>query len=347
MFNYRPNFIPNKFVIIGAGGTGGRLVPLLAQFVKSANWIHDPKIFIVDHDTVEDKNLVRQNFIKLDLNKPKARVLAERYGRAFDIEIVPVVEKVESFRNIGHMYLGTENLVTGSQEMLDGLHNTVVFICVDSANARRAILSHICRSHSTTMLVLDAGNENDFGQVVIYNPVIFTPSSVYGTNNGMDHISLENDVVPIEAKIANLPLPTKFYNEMKDNPAAANCAELDQTLAINAAMATTMMGVVQNFLYSKPISYHRINVTLTNGSIPQYYTFKQFKEDCYDIFNAKGECTKFETSIGVTLPHVDNTREITQLDKEMTDYKEKFKAKALPPLTEITGRKKKEAKEPA
>ncbi len=43
MYFFRPNFIPRRIVVFGCGGTGSRLVPLLAQFIKTCSWVQNPE----------------------------------------------------------------------------------------------------------------------------------------------------------------------------------------------------------------------------------------------------------------------------------------------------------------
>jgi hypothetical protein len=60
--------------IIGAGGTGGWLIPALAKMA-------DPRLFHVwDGDDVEEKNVLRQNFSQVEVGEAKAVIMLERYG---------------------------------------------------------------------------------------------------------------------------------------------------------------------------------------------------------------------------------------------------------------------------
>lgn len=59
MFRYVPRVIPTKIFVIGCGGTGSRLVPLLAQFIKTVTagenprgTVVDPVIYLIDDDVV-------------------------------------------------------------------------------------------------------------------------------------------------------------------------------------------------------------------------------------------------------------------------------------------------------
>jgi hypothetical protein len=60
------------------------------------------------------------------------------------------------------------------------------------------------------------------------------------------------------------------YYESMTAETTLSCADLDQTMAINTMMAVTMFGVIQNFYYAKPISFYRVNVSLSHGSTPEY-----------------------------------------------------------------------------
>lgn len=90
---------PNvSIVLVGCGGTGGYLVPKLARLLMTLKeFRRDTRyhLTLIDPDTVEEANLYRQNFIQMDLGKNKAHVLAERYGRHFEIDIASSDEKVE------------------------------------------------------------------------------------------------------------------------------------------------------------------------------------------------------------------------------------------------------------
>ena len=63
---------PVKIVIIGAGGTGGNIIPHLYRIAFSSD--RHCKIVICDGDIVERKNLIRQNFAACDIGENKAQV---------------------------------------------------------------------------------------------------------------------------------------------------------------------------------------------------------------------------------------------------------------------------------
>lgn len=272
MISYMPTFVPNKVLIIGGGGTGGRLVPLIAQFLKVCAWVQNPEITIIDDDVVEEKNLQRQNFIMPDVGKPKAQVLAQRYSRAFNIQITPVVARVTPFiveymAQNDKRYQANADMQTIFNKYAN---NAIIVMCVDSPEARRHILGRIMVAKMNNphgnILLLDSGNENDFGQVSV-------STGVLPNTRGM-HTYLRSwgRTVPGDLVLPCIPLNTKYFTEMtvEKGKEALSCADLDQTMAINTLMANTMFGIIQNLLYSKPITFHRINVTLKDGSTPEY-----------------------------------------------------------------------------
>ena len=79
-----PKTAPVKVIIIGAGGTGGYVIPHLYRISFAAE--RSMRILVCDGDVVEEKNLIRQNFVEQDVGRNKAQVLAERYSAAFGIE---------------------------------------------------------------------------------------------------------------------------------------------------------------------------------------------------------------------------------------------------------------------
>lgn len=75
-----PITLPVKIVMLGAGGTGGYVAPHLYRLAYLSQ--RPIQILICDGDTVEEKNLFRQNFVDIDVGQNKAAVLARRYAAA-------------------------------------------------------------------------------------------------------------------------------------------------------------------------------------------------------------------------------------------------------------------------
>ena len=277
IFKWTPNFVPNKIFVFGCGGTGSRVVPLVAQFMKSCAWIVQPEVILVDFDIVEEKNLTRQNFIPQDIGKNKAVVLANRYSKAFNITITAITSKVTrspSNRN-EEIALKTFEEQLATNEM----RNNIFILCVDSPNARREIVRAIMAycSKSPNNIVIDAGNENDFGQVTV--------TSI----NGLDISSYERELlgklenhIPVTMDLKYIPIDPAYFDDMA-TVSTPSCAELDQTMAINTLMAVNIFGIVQNIYYVKSLSFFRIDVSMQYGSIPQHINIDYLKR-CMNDF---------------------------------------------------------------
>jgi molybdopterin/thiamine biosynthesis adenylyltransferase len=258
VFTYRPHTLPQQFFIIGGGGTGGRLVPLLAQFIRSITkdvgargWLVDPSIVIVDDDVVEEKNLIRQNFISRDVGKHKAVVLAERYSKAFGVNIHPVVQRITASTAL-------EKVLVEKIPAKDfiGVKDAVIFMCVDSVKARRDVLLAFTQMNmnlgSKPYFVIDAGNEDTFGQVKFFH--LQAIASGFKEETSSVTTMKAPVMAPEKVSLPFIPIDTKYYDSIVDNQ-AVSCAELDQTLAINAQMAVMMQGVVQNYMHFKPFTF--------------------------------------------------------------------------------------------
>lgn len=266
MIYYRPDFIPNRFVIFGVGGTGSRLVPLVAQFIRTCNWIINPEIALIDPDVVEDKNLSRQNFVSIDVGKSKSQVLASRYSRAFNTNIISFKDTVKALPSYPED--SAEKYI-----YLNRIQGLVVFLCVDSVSARQEIIKFLRGINARNMLIIDAGNENDFGQVHI------SSSNSITFNFGREYLNklLEEKMIPVDMELPAVPYNDGYFTNMVSS-AGPSCAELDQTMAINTLMAVNMFGVLQQFVYNKPINFHRLDISLAHGAIPQYFTLRYLNE---------------------------------------------------------------------
>lgn len=150
---------PVKIVMLGAGGTGGHIAPHLYRLLYA---LERPVRFVIcDGDKVEEKNLVRQNFIPADLGENKAKVLAERYASAFGLETEYVPAFIED-RN-GLKQLLTSGARRGNEQ--GRLREQVILIgAVDNNRSRR--LCHQVFQETEDLIYIDSGNGEHTGQVV-------------------------------------------------------------------------------------------------------------------------------------------------------------------------------------
>lgn len=172
---------PDRVVIllVGCGGTGSFAAHILAQL---ANWAKsngmDLRLYFVDPDKVEEKNLVRQNFCAAEVGYPKAFTLAWRYTAAFGLTITPVVERFSA--ELLRRYIPSFS----PQGTL-----TIVIGAVDNVCARRDIAEAITAwleqhgdSHDRPLgnardrlWWIDSGNERTSGQVLAGNSLAPEP----------------------------------------------------------------------------------------------------------------------------------------------------------------------------
>lgn len=268
--NFQMPHVPQTVVIIGCGGTGGRVIPPIAQLIRNNPMLIEPEMVLVDFDEVEAKNLARQNFISKDVGSNKAEVLAERYSRAFNVKITPITVAAGTSEYRQALELNGLNL------RLSG--PTLYILCVDSVAARKQIISsalELQRGSAYESVVIDAGNEDIFGQVKLWT-----------TSNLPDDLAISMEtatnwfqgVIPptVQARedgkvvLQGIPPDIDEYMTMQEGQGTGSCADLDQTLAINNMMAAACISMAQNILLNKPMSYVEWRFDLFNGieSIP-------------------------------------------------------------------------------
>jgi len=186
---------PVKIVIIGAGGTGGYVIPHLYRICFASE--RRTRVIVCDGDIVEQKNLIRQNFIEQDVGENKAKVLAERYSAAFGIETEYVPGFIENEESL--LKLIEPELI----QHYPTVYSRVILIgAVDNNRSRQ--ICHNAFLKSKDLIYIDSGNGESTGQVVcgirqknrtLYKPVC----SVYPD---MLEITDAQDLLPTEMSCA-------------------------------------------------------------------------------------------------------------------------------------------------
>lgn len=240
---------------------------------------------------MEQKNLLRQNFITPDIGKSKAEVLASRYSKAYNITIMPIVERL---RGDHALYDRIFSNASREQYPIKGNAKSALIIsCVDNMEARRNILNTFSPIWSNMGIFLDGGNEDVYGQVMISNPyylLIDNYSKELVKDVGV--ITGLPEMLPVTGTAQGIPIDSNFYSSTQDKPSERSCADLDQTMAINTMVATTMFSLVQTILYSRPINFNRLNISMA-GTFPELLTVKNIARlaithDEYRALDGKG-----------------------------------------------------------
>ena len=205
-------------IVLGAGGTGSILIPALIRYLKSRSGFTIESFTIIDGDTVETKNLERQNFISRDLGENKAEVLARRYSALFGMSISSIGE-----------YLTHENY-----EKIIPNKNVYLFSTVDSMLARW--LSFML-SMKRGVTWFDTGNSMYSGQ----SYAVFDTAWVSPFTNG------KLRVAPYTIFHDDPNLFSKVVAE-RENSCAEHAVVEPQTLMANQMSAMTVLNLFTNFL---------------------------------------------------------------------------------------------------
>ncbi|HVV39408.1 MAG TPA: ThiF family adenylyltransferase [Candidatus Paceibacterota bacterium] len=176
--NKPPLFYPDRLghsvVLVGAGGIGSILLPLLVKCGPR-------RITIWDDDTVEPVNLAQQGFDAEDIGELKVRALAHRAGAINpDLEIRAVHERRFT-----------------QDDLLDG----VVVAGVDSMKSRRAIFSAVRRQADRVPLFIDGRLSRKFNEyLVVY---FIDPSS-------REEVELYESTFFDDSEVEKVPRPEKL-----------------------------------------------------------------------------------------------------------------------------------------
>ena len=134
-----------KIKVIGIGGIGGALLPVLTRYLNFA--YSDSEVTLIDGDNYESKNKERQEFDSLG---NKAQVTVERIASLFD--------------NI--LFLSKDEYVTDGNVYEVIREGDIVFLCVDNHNSRK-LVSDRCEDLQNVTLI-SGGNDFTDGNVQIY-----------------------------------------------------------------------------------------------------------------------------------------------------------------------------------
>lgn len=151
---------PVKIVVIGAGGTGGYVIPHLYRIGFASN--RNIRIIVCDGDVVEEKNLIRQNFIEQDIGRNKAQVQAERYSAAFGIECEYIPNFIETEKELSS--LTEPDFEARPYSNIPESQKVILLGCVDNNKSRQ--LCHKVFNKQKDLVYIDSGNGEHAGQVV-------------------------------------------------------------------------------------------------------------------------------------------------------------------------------------
>ncbi len=202
---------PFTVTVAGCGGTGGFVAEGLCRLLPQ-----QARLVLVDHDRVEERNLLRQNFTRQDIGRFKSEALAynlaRKTGRPVCYSTYPVA-------------------------MIDFESPGLILGCVDNGPARRDIASQLNEHSYYNRWWVDAGNGENYGQILIGNQ----------TRRLLHSFDAESETC------LALPLPTiQMPALLSQTPGMRSCADAvaasDQGPTINQVMAALMLEVVRRLI---------------------------------------------------------------------------------------------------
>lgn len=215
-----------NFTVIGAGGTGSHIISGITRICEALKKLGKEQTFegtIYDPDIITEANAARQLFVPAETGMYKADALANRMNYAYgsSIQWVSNVETFPPARNA---------------QTCD-----IIISCVDSKKSREQINRYIQKSHQWAYII-DCGNDNSFGQVLLG-----------------------------ERKNKNLPIPYDTYPALisgkENNTASCSLAEAleKQDLFINQVIATYALQLIWNLLRKGGTEHNGYFINLATG----------------------------------------------------------------------------------
>jgi PRTRC genetic system ThiF family protein len=233
-------------LVIGCGGTGSYVIPNLVRLLLNSR--QPVCLTLADADTVEPKNLIRQNFIKSDVGKNKAEALARRYSTAFGTQIQFLPQYLESANSIKTALRNAQvnNINYGNSTPL-------IISCVDNIKARKFMVEALQLYYPNGGYIIDCGNEDVAGQVLLtcITSAMEPSTGVYRT----PHLF---EVFP---ELVERAKTDKLASEL-------SCAEMaessNQFGFVNLNAATFALNFVYDLLSGNPISTYMVEFSIKN-----------------------------------------------------------------------------------
>jgi len=156
----------NKIDIIqiGCGGTGGWLAPLVAKLIRNITSRNNQCEFsytLIDNDIVEQRNILRQNFLERDIGKSKVLALANRYILELEKNLNLLDEKINSTKKLNEIIKPDTSTDTNLQRLI------ILLGCVDNNSTRRLLYKYMNNLPlNISCIYIDSGNDLNKGQVV-------------------------------------------------------------------------------------------------------------------------------------------------------------------------------------
>ena len=202
------------FYIVGVGGTGSLLARDLPQLLIGTKH----RMMLIDGDTVERKNVVRQSYQTQDIGWNKAIALARKINTFYDIKCLAY-----------DRYVDSDSLAKLIKDGPAGM-TPVIIGCVDNDATREQLEQTAVRLNEA--IYMDSANSAYSGNVYV---TAISKSRHYG--------SFRSEVYPLEHDKSPLEM------SCEDQAAAGNL----QYLVTNARMAVCLLEHCFNLISAEPV----------------------------------------------------------------------------------------------
>jgi len=245
-------------VQVGCGGTGSYVFYYLSRLMfteLSREFDKRTTVLLIDGDSVEMKNTLRQNFIENDVGRNKARVLAERYSNAYGIHVEYRDEMIDNPDLL-------ENLLGYTNRPFYGIVLPILVGCVDNHLARR-VMHTIFEDHEGPLIYIDAGNSETTGQAIIGVKGRMLSNDAWGYSS--------THKTDISALPAGSVLPSLLEPEEKNGRSleGLSCADLTlldgQSIMANMATANLVNIALNSIINHKRVPFHLATVNILTG----------------------------------------------------------------------------------
>jgi molybdopterin/thiamine biosynthesis adenylyltransferase len=240
---------------IGVGGTGSWLVAPIAKFLNNLSQRFgvntEMSYTIVDDDTVEDRNILRQNFTHDDIGRSKSVVHVRKNFMVFK-NLFHVPNRLKTPAQVKNLFYGELEIdkdVVVRRQYENSL--TIIFGCVDNNDARQLMYSFLKNRMDTPVIYFDCGNNLHSGQIV--------------TN--WFRIPEEWNLTGIKNKQVNFK--KMFPKNAEDGPTQSCAFFGDQSQSINMFSATMAFANLQTLIIN-----NQMPPVLKNFNSSGYSTFE-------------------------------------------------------------------------
>lgn len=237
-------------VQIGIGGTGSYLVPPLSKFIRSLikTGSYKIKYTLIDGDTVEEKNIYRQNFDYDDIDYNKAEIMANKYNisDSFIISIDCIIEP--KYQNI-------------LDKILSDSEMNIIIGCVDNVKARVNIaemLLNFLKKNNVKTFYIDSGNFISNGQIYVFD---------YSINTAKEILD----------KVESIFIDDENALNMDSAPSCADNG--DQSIMCNFQAANILYNIITEILVDKTTTVKKITFMRYSREIDYDYA-DQLKRGC-------------------------------------------------------------------